>query len=717
MTNSQQRRFSSHRKKFISVISLFILLSACALLFQNCGEGYEIKTSKITPPDLPGDTPNTDPTIDPLLLDQDADGFMAKDDCDDRNSDIHLTQNFYKDDDGDGAGSILKSARICGVNAIGYSTNSSDCDDTNSEIINPKPYFKDTDNDGFGGSESSLHCSASAPMGFKSNSGDPNDADQNITPLDTDGDSVADSADCAPADASAYQLVTYYSDNDRDDKGDPNSSQAFCVANPVPQKVNYSLIANDTCPSVYNYNRNLDGDTLDDACDNEIVSSSLVVRSSLSISQETNALGNRVLYRFGTIRVENGGRLYIETNIEVTQQLFVGVTEWVDPEQFSTAEPILFLNGKAELSAIGESVYLTISGGALVGTQRVTSTPYLISNFRNILVSTAAHIKPNSIDNVTNSYAPRLDLFNVKIRGLKDANGGLVLRYDPKSLFYNFDRAIISESVGYPVNATIDTREASATTLTPYSTVLTNLASYIRYENNLYNGPKLSIFHKEGILSITDPKIFTGQQGTTEVYLDVLVLEGGTLIFNGMKRVRGTRTIQNTTSFYIMSRGESIEFNGCRSVENLGFDIFTNSKVTSSNSKLSGVLFKMSSSGNKNPVQIVNSQIEYPTGSKVFRYKSSSGEIRRIGIDYFGLGKPVLIQFKTTVNLHPTMSGLILRNNDSLGSDCGATTYTDQLWKFESPAMCIESSVTINDESKLLLLRNADFQPDGLDTL
>ena len=98
--------------------------------------------------------PITEPSADgEILTDDDGDGFLSDEDCDDSDSQINpgaeelcdgfdnncnsladedVTETFFVDSDGDGFGNANISTEACEA-PTGYTSNGTDCDDTRSE--------------------------------------------------------------------------------------------------------------------------------------------------------------------------------------------------------------------------------------------------------------------------------------------------------------------------------------------------------------------------------------------------------------------------------------------------------------------------------------------------------------------------------------------------------------------------------------------------------
>ncbi len=175
------------------------------------------------------------------------------DDCDgetDEDSAIDA-QTFYADGDGDGWGSVLRTALACSA-PPGFSALSGDCDDGDAAVNPAAPEVCDgvdddcdrsvdepdaadaplwyADNDGDGsGWEGGPVAACQAPAGYLAVGGDCDDADRTVHPgaaevcdgQDNDCDGSGDGADAAGA-------AAWYADSDGDGYGDPAVSAVQC---------------------------------------------------------------------------------------------------------------------------------------------------------------------------------------------------------------------------------------------------------------------------------------------------------------------------------------------------------------------------------------------------------------------------------------------------------------------------------------------------------
>lgn len=214
-----------------------------------------------------------------LHLDQDGDGIGGEEvelcigyniegsyteeagDCDDTNPDKIWEMMLFHDQDGDGYRSSNSGENlfVCydqSQSYENYTTNEDmDCDDSNANVApNLDEIFGDgLDNncDGVTGEEvpeeeenlvEQPEPNSCGIIQFLN--GECSDPYGSLYNTDTDNDSVADMLDCAPTDANAFEMLTFYGDQDRDGFGDPTDTRTMCVGS-EPRVLDYTLNSGD----------------------------------------------------------------------------------------------------------------------------------------------------------------------------------------------------------------------------------------------------------------------------------------------------------------------------------------------------------------------------------------------------------------------------------------------------------------------------------------
>ncbi len=207
-----------------------------------------------------------------LQIDDDADGWLAEDDCDDTDAAVHpdaietcngvdddcdgiVDDNpadgeiWFQDGDGDGFGDPIAIDQEC-VRPQGYVADDTDCDDgdptvypgapetcndtdddcdtqVDEEAIDADTWHPDRDDDGYGDPAESL-AACSRPEGYVADDTDCNDdvdsihpgADETCDDVDQDCDDIVDN--------DAIDGTTYYTDADGDDFGDDATAEVRC---------------------------------------------------------------------------------------------------------------------------------------------------------------------------------------------------------------------------------------------------------------------------------------------------------------------------------------------------------------------------------------------------------------------------------------------------------------------------------------------------------
>ena len=240
-----------------------------------------------------------------VLEDQDGDGFLNDEDCDDGDSSIYpqaqevcdgidnncnnqadegVTSTFYADSDQDGFGSNGIVLEACSATA-GYVANGSDCDDTDASVFPGAPeqcdeqdndcddeidegigseYFIDSDGDGFGIDDQTLEA-CDLRDGLAAIAGDCNDMDAAQNPLEEElCDGIDNNCD---GQVDEGVTLTFYLDWDADGYGD--SQQTIEACGLIEGYVDNSLDCDDSdsfiSPEALEYCDDVDND-----CDGSI---------------------------------------------------------------------------------------------------------------------------------------------------------------------------------------------------------------------------------------------------------------------------------------------------------------------------------------------------------------------------------------------------------------------------------------------------------------
>ena len=201
-------------------------------------------------------------------VDDDGDGYLNTEECDDTNPAIApnatdmvgdgIDQNCDGIDGTDGDGDAVASVASGG----------DDCDDENADLTGKFSYYQDSDADGFGNPESETEA-CEAPAGFVEDNTDCDDHDYTVHPeaqevcdggIDNDCDGAADDSD-----DSVEGQINVYEDGDADGFGDPTTETLSCAL--TASQVTDGTDCNDTDSAIHPDAQEILGDSIDNDCD------------------------------------------------------------------------------------------------------------------------------------------------------------------------------------------------------------------------------------------------------------------------------------------------------------------------------------------------------------------------------------------------------------------------------------------------------------------
>jgi hypothetical protein len=206
-----------------SITSTIMVMGLFACAAPDGVETDESCTKVMLFADRDGDGTGGGEAFEACLVDPDAlPAATAKigGDCDDGLADVSKPIIGYADTDDDGVttGGPIEHCLAALPTGFRATARPDDCNDHDATVWQLVTYYADADGDGYGDlGTTTMSCTLTPPTGFALDGSDPNDGNPQITPLDTDGDLVANANDCAVSDATRWRTATVYTDADGDD--------------------------------------------------------------------------------------------------------------------------------------------------------------------------------------------------------------------------------------------------------------------------------------------------------------------------------------------------------------------------------------------------------------------------------------------------------------------------------------------------------------------